>query len=165
MTDQETFPTFANEQTRRALWALAFATLFVVLGTLIPALYYQHAATDRVFEVHDFEVEDPVTTNDTELRVTFIRSAVSTLPAEVNLDLERTDGPVRERVTSYQRHVVYERGTTELLLTYQLPRPLEPGTYELSAVAHVEFPHGATRTIAWKSPPFVVTQNTTDTPT
>lgn len=169
MTDEEgglsTSLPISDAQTRQILWAVVFALLFMIAGTLAPALYYQNERTDAFFTVDSYVAHD-APENASALVVSMSRTARSSYSAEVHVELIRLEDDYAVRVASWERLVLYEAGTKDYRLTYPVEnKTLSPGTYRLAVVIRLELPHDTTRTVEFESNKFVVYPgNATGTP-
>lgn len=109
---------------------LLCVTLFVLIGTISPALAMTYMPQSQFIEVHEFEPTDTYTTDESH-KVCLNRTVKRPATADVNIELRliKDDGTVIEE-DSFEIDAYYQKGQKNIIIDRELrAESLEPGRY------------------------------------
>lgn len=150
-----------HDNIRTILLMVVFATAFIIIGTVVPALVLGTAPQSTFVEVHDFSASD-THVGAQEHTVCFERTVHRPSQADISIELllVSEDGKIIEE-DSFEIDAYYQEGREKVVITRQIRTPsLEPGVYRYRHSAELTYYNGwVTRQFNFESEKFRVYEN------
>jgi hypothetical protein len=137
---------------------LIFMATFVLVGTLLPYLYYEY-----VDQTNYYHIEVPVMTTEKEYKpcdtviVPVTRKSLVDKNGELRIELIRVENDKNYEVETTKYEVLIEEGTQTRLVQQQIPCNEQPGFYFLKGRISFEV-HGVERFYEFTTNTFEVRQ-------
>lgn len=146
----------SNLKTTRLI--LTCIALFVVIGTLAPALAISYMPQSSFIEVNEFSATDTYTTADSH-KVCFNRTVKRPATADLNIELRlvKDDGTLIEQ-DSFEINAYYQEGQELVIIDREIrAENLEPGQYSYLETVSLHYQNGwVKKDLTFTSEEFVV---------
>lgn len=134
-----------------------FVGLFIFVGSEIPRLYYNNVNVDRFLNVERMYAPDIQSDQDIH-RVVLERDSdyEGAAIAVTDLVLMTDSGDTIKQLEHFQSREYFETNVEKVVIEFDMPDGLEPGTYRYYVNLTLNLPYGVKRYVNWRSNRFKV---------